>query len=52
MQRLARKFDAVLAVDAGAVEGRIHHPWPSYRSLLEEAAADGRALLRAGFGVR
>ena len=51
MQRLARKFDAVLTIDAGAVEGRIIHPWPSYRSLLEEATADGRALLRASFGV-
>ncbi|MCA8932578.1 MAG: GNAT family N-acetyltransferase [Rhodospirillaceae bacterium] len=52
MQRLARRFDAELDVQEGEVEGRIRHPWPSYFSLMEEAASDGRAFMRATFGVR
>ena len=51
MQRLARKHDAVLEIEPGEVCGRITHPWPSYLSVMEEAAADGRALFRATFGV-
>ena len=47
MQHIARKFGAKLIIHPGEVEARIWPPWPTYLSLIEEAASDGRALLWA-----
>lgn len=51
MLHIARKFAAKLAVREGQVEGEIPAPWPTYRSLIEEAAAEGQALIRAALDV-
>ena len=45
MQKIARKFEAVLSFDEGEVEARILPAWPSYFSLMEEAVDDTKALL-------
>jgi ribosomal protein S18 acetylase RimI-like enzyme len=51
IQRLVRRFGAsVLAYDS-ATEGKIHLPWPSYVSMLEEAATDGQAMIGAVFEI-
>lgn len=51
MQRLAGKNGATLKTSFGAVEGRITPPWPSYLTLMEEAAAEGEAMFRAFMDV-
>jgi len=51
MQHIAREFGASLVVREGQVEGAILAPWPSYLSLIEEAAAEGEALVRAAFAI-
>lgn len=51
MRRVARKFSADLAIRDGQVDGEILAPWPSCLSLVEEAAAEGRALIRAALEV-
>lgn len=50
MQKIARKFDANLIFENGGVEGTLWPYWPNYRSLLEEATADGRAFFNAIVG--
>ncbi|WP_119167964.1 GNAT family N-acetyltransferase [Algihabitans albus] len=47
MQRIAKKFDSVLALEDGEIEGRLRTSWPTYLSLLEEAAGDAQAWFRA-----
>ena len=47
MQRIARKFDSVLALEEGEIEGRLKTSWPTYLSLLEEAAGDAQAWFRS-----
>ena len=47
MQRIARKFDSVLALEEGEIEGRLKTSWPTYLSWLEEAAGDAQAWFRA-----
>jgi RimJ/RimL family protein N-acetyltransferase len=49
MQKIARKFEAVLSFEEGEVEARILPAWPSYFSLMEEAVEDTRALFPAIF---
>lgn len=49
MQRLAAKFGATLSLGDGDVEGRIRAPWPTYLTLVEEAALESRSRLRAVF---
>lgn len=46
MQRIARKFDSVLVLEDGEIEGRLRTSWPTYLSLLEEAAGDAQAWFR------
>lgn len=43
MQKVARKFEAVLSFEEGEVEARILPAWPSYFSLMEEAVDDSKA---------
>ena len=43
MQKIARKFEAVLSFEEGEVEARILPAWPSYFSLMEEAVEDSKA---------
>ncbi len=50
MQKIARRFDANLIFENGGVEGSLWPHWPNYLSLLEEAAADGRAFFNAVVG--
>jgi RimJ/RimL family protein N-acetyltransferase len=45
MQRVAKKLGGSLKYAEGEVEARIDPPWPTYWSLMEEAFADGRAVL-------
>lgn len=49
MQKVARKFEAVLSFEEGEVEARILPAWPSYFSLMEEAVEDGKALFPSIF---
>ena len=46
MQRIARKFDSVLVLEDGEIEGRLRTSWPTYLSLLEEAAGEAQAWFR------
>jgi len=52
MQKIARRFDANLIFENGGVEGSLWPHWPNYLSLMEEAAADGRAFFNAIIGPR
>lgn len=45
MQRIARKFGCAVQLEAGQAEARLDPPWPSYFSLMEEAVAEGRAVV-------
>ena len=51
MQRIAHNCGASLVIHEGESEGTIWPPWPSYLSLVEEAATEGQALFRAAFEV-
>lgn len=51
MRQVAQNCGASLAVHEGEVTGKIWPPWPSYLSLVEEAATEGQALFRAAFEV-
>jgi len=45
MQRIARKFGCAVEVERGQAEARLEPPWPSYFTLMEEAVAEGRAVI-------
>lgn len=45
MQRIARKFGCEIQVERGQAEARLEPPWPNYFSLMEEALAEGRAVM-------
>ena len=45
MQRIAKKYDAVLRFEQGEVVGRIKPAWPSALSVLAEAVDDQRAYV-------
>lgn len=45
MQRIARKFGCNVQVESGQAEARLEPPWPNYFSLMEEAVAEGRAVV-------
>lgn len=45
MRAVAAKLGGRLKYRLGEVEARIDPPWPTYWSLMEEAVADGRAVL-------
>ncbi len=45
MQRIARKCGCALQVERGQAEARLQPPWPNYFSLMEEAMAEGRAVV-------
>ncbi|MBK0401259.1 GNAT family N-acetyltransferase [Limibaculum sp. M0105] len=49
MQKLAAKFGAILSIGEGEMEGRILAPWPTFLTIVEEAALESRAYLRAAF---
>ena len=51
VQAIARGLDAVLEIEEGGVEGRVHPPWPTHLSLLEEAMSDSLTLMRVVLGV-
>lgn len=48
MRALAKRFQARLAFENSAVEGRLRLPWPSHLSLAQEAAEEWFAALRQG----
>ncbi|MFI4987290.1 MAG: GNAT family N-acetyltransferase [Alphaproteobacteria bacterium] len=45
MQAIARKLGGALDFHESEVAARITPPWPTYWSLMEEAFADGRAVM-------
>ena len=47
MQQLARKFDAELTFDFGAVIGKMENPHPSPLSLMQEMVVDGHSFAAA-----
>ena len=49
MQALAARFGAAFKSSFGEIEGRISLAWPGYDSLVNEAAAEGVALLATAF---
>lgn len=49
MLGLARKLGATLKPVGDGVSGRFEPLWPTYFSVLEEAAADGNEMIRANF---
>jgi len=49
MRHIAQNCGASLVIREGEVTGKISPPWPSYLSLVEEAATEGQALFRAAF---
>jgi ribosomal protein S18 acetylase RimI-like enzyme len=44
-QKIAHKLDGALQFVDGAIEAEIIQPWPNFWSLLNEAFADGHAVL-------
>lgn len=50
MRRLAAKFDPILSIEDGAVDGRIAPPWPTPMTMLDEAVLDAGAMLRFAVG--
>lgn len=47
MCHIAKKFEASMIIDGSDVEGKLLTPWPSYRSLIEEATLNGQSLWSA-----
>ena len=50
MQSVARKLGGELMVVDGEVEADINPPWPTCWSLIDEALAEGQAVLHAWWG--
>ncbi len=51
MQGLAHGFDATIIVSGGEARGEILTPWPSYASLVDEAATEAQTLFQAAFDL-
>lgn len=51
MQQLAAAFDAAIVVSGGEARGQILTLWPSYASLVDEAATEAQTVLQAAFDL-
>lgn len=52
MRAIAKKLDASLVLEANEVEARVSTSWPTQLTLLEEAFADGAAVLGIVLGLK
>ncbi|MEX0693732.1 MAG: GNAT family N-acetyltransferase [Rhodospirillales bacterium] len=51
MRHIAKKFEATFNLDGPDVDGTLSPPWPTYRSLIEEAALNSQAIWSATFNT-
>lgn len=51
MRHIAKKFEATFKLDGPDVDGTLSSPWPTYRSLVEEAILSSQAIWSATFNT-
>jgi GNAT superfamily N-acetyltransferase len=51
MRHIAKKFEATFNLDGPDVDGTLTPPWPTYRSLIEEATLSSQAIWSATFNT-